>query len=179
MERRSILRNKRGDATDPMIVLIIIAFLAISFIVTIFVNSKIRSIITDTKLMNSTAAPSIVSGLDNVNNNLVQRGFITIIAILVIFTMLSAFMVRQHPAFIFLNIIMLAVTIFVAVFVANVYGALENNSTLAPILAQQVMITYVMKHIVMILLGIGAIDMIILFSKLFNAPQGGGGDFGQ
>ena len=173
MALRSLLTNKKGDATDPMMILIIIAFLAISFVVTIFVNTKIKTIITETKLNDSNASPSIVSALDNVNANLVQRGFITIVAILILFTMFSAFMVRQHPAFIFLNILMLAITIFVAVFVANVYGKLEDNSTLAPILAQQAMITYVMKHLVKFVLGIGAINMIILFSKLYNAPSGG------
>lgn len=176
MERRSLLKDKKGDATDPMIIVIIVAFLAISFIVTIFVNTKIKSIITETQLSNSTASPAIISALDNVNNNVVQRGFITIIAILILFTMFSAFMVRQHPAFIFLNILLLGVTIFVSVFISNTYAALEDNVTLAPILAQQGMITYVMKHLVKFVLGIGAINMIILFSKLFNAPQGG--DFG-
>lgn len=176
MERRSLLKDKKGDSTDPMIILIVLAFLALSFIIGIFVNSKIKNIIDTTALNESAAYPAITGALASVNEVGVQRGFILILAILIMFTIFSAFLVKQHPAFIFLNIVLLAVTIFVSVFVANSYAILEDNPTLAPILEQQAMITFVMKNIAKILLAVGAINMIVLFSKLFNAPRGG--DFG-
>jgi hypothetical protein len=159
-----------------MIILIVLGFLALSFIIGIFVNTKIKTIIDTTALNESAAYQSISTGLASVNDVGVQRGFILILALLIMFTIFSAFMVKQHPAFIFLNIVLLGVTIFVSVFVANSYAILEDNATLGPILEQQSMITYVMKHLTKILLAVGAINMIVLFSKLQNAPRGG--DFG-
>lgn len=174
MELRSL--NKKGDATDPMIILVILAFLAISFIVGIFVNTKIQTIIQTTALNDTDAAPAITSALDIVNAKTIQRGYAMIFAVLVMFTLFSAFLVRQHPAFIFINIILLVVTMFTAVFVGNIYGALQDNPTLGPVIADQGIITAIMTNIVKIIMVIGGLNMIILFSKLFGAPQGG--DFG-
>ena len=57
-------------------------------------------------------------------------------------------------------------------------SVLANNPELASVIADQVMITFFMEHAVKIALGLGAISMVIVFSKLFQAPTGGafGGD---
>lgn len=174
MELRKL--NKRADATDPMIILIVLAFLAISFVIGIFVNTKIQSVIQTTALNETNVSSNIISALDTVNTKTIQRGFGVILGVLVLFTLFSAFLVRQHPAFIFINIFLLIVTMFVAVFIGNVYGLLQDNPTLGPVLASQGIITVVMNNIVKIIMAIGGLNMIILFSKLFQAPQGG--DFG-
>lgn len=163
--------NKKGDATDYMIILLIIFFLAVSFIIGIFVNTKISDVISTTALNESVAYESINTSFTNINANGVQRAFVAMFAILIIFSLLSAFLVRVHPAFLFIYIIMLAITMFTAVFVGNVYGQMQDNATLNAVMETQPMINYIMTNIVKIIMGIGGLSMIIVFAKLFGAPS--------
>jgi hypothetical protein len=165
--------GKKGDASDTLVLLIILFFLAVSFIVVIFVNTKLQEVVQTTELNSSVAAPSILRAFDRMNTTTVQRGFVMILALAIIFMMVSAFMVRVHPIFLFIYIFTLGITIFVAVFLANMYEALVNTPALAEIAAQQTMITWVMQHIVRVTLVAGVISMIVIFSKIFSAPVGG------
>ena len=65
---------------------------------------------------------------------------------------------------------MLAVTIFVSIFLANSYATLVENPLFVEIASNYEMMTWVMQHIVKILIGVGALSMIIIFGKI-----GGGG----
>lgn len=171
--------NKKGDATDPFIVMVILFFLAVAFIVGIFVNTKISEVITTTALNDSAAAGSIISTFDNLNATGIQRAYVLIFALMVIFVMASAFLVRVHPFWLWIYIFMLFATILTSVFMANTYGALADNANFALIIADQGMITFFMQNAVKIALGISGFSMIIVFSKLFSAPTGGqfGGGF--
>jgi hypothetical protein len=93
--------------------------------------------------------------------------------------MASAFLVRVHPFWIWIYIIMLFATILTSVFMANTYGALADNPIFETIIQQQSMITFFMQHAVKVALAISALSMIVVFSKLFSAPVGGsfGGGF--
>lgn len=164
--------RKKGDVSDPLIVLLIVFFLAISFIVAIFVNTKLSSIITNSALNETAAYSSIDESFDNVNANVVQRGFVMIIGVLVIFVIASSFLVRVHPVFLFLYIIGLAVTMFVAVFLANIYDDLKTSG-LGEVINNNPMISYFMDHLVVFIMAIGGLSMLIVFTKLFGAPTPG------
>ena len=165
--------GRKGDASDIVMFAIIMFFLAVAFIVVIFVNSKLTHVITDTQLSNSTAAPAIISSFNNVNENVVQRGYVIIFAIMLIFMMISSMMVRVHPIFFFIYVITLAVTILLTVYTSNLYASLIENEQFATIAADQTMITFFMKNSIIITLAVGALSMIVLFSKFFSAPFGG------
>lgn len=171
MQRKKL--NKRADATDVFIVTVIVFFLAISFIIGIFVNTKLVSVIQDTALNETNVSTTIISQFEKVNSTGIQRGFMMIFAILLIFTMVSAFLVRVHPAFIFIYIITLLVTVFSSFFMANVYGALVDNPVLAATIASQPIITFFMKNLPIVATGVGLLSMIVVFAKLFIAPTGG------
>lgn len=165
-------KNKRGDATDPMIILIILGFLAVTFIVVIFVNTKISSIISDTRLNESAAFPDIDAAFDQINVNAVQQGFILMFGIMIIFVIASSFLVRVHPVFLFLYIFVLIATIVAAVFVGNFYDKLQDNAELNAIMITQPMINTIMNNIVLVTMAIGGLTMLIVFSKVFDAPTG-------
>ena len=63
-------------------------------------------------------------------------------------------------------------SIFTAVYLANAYEMVVSNAQLAALAANYAMMTWVMQNVVMILLGVGALSMVIIFSKVF----GGGGE---
>lgn len=179
MELRNIKRDKKGDVTDVIVFMLIAVFLAISFIVVLLMNDKIKDVIEDTALNDTSASESILDSFDNINSTVVQRGYILFMAILLIGVIVSSFLVRIHPGFLFLYILILGFAIFIAVFAANMYSDLVEVEEIAEIADDQPMITYVMEHLVLITLAVGALSMIIVFSKIFSTPgsmQAGGGD---
>lgn len=163
-------KNKKGDISDIFVFLIILFFLAISFIVGIFVNDKILDVITDTKLNESSASLTIISAFETMNSYTIQRAYVLIAGLLMIGMLVSAFLIRIHPAFIFIYIISLAFAILISVYLGNMYSELVETDVLSEIATSQPMITYFMQHIVIILLSVGALSMIIIFSKIFSQP---------
>jgi hypothetical protein len=167
--------RKKGDPTDIVLFLVIIFFLTVSIVITLFVNNIIsEDVISGTVLNSSSAYESINESFTNINEFGVQRTFIFIFALFIIGILISSFLIRVHPVFLFLYIIMLAVTIFVSIFLANSYATIVDNPLLAEIAENYEMMTWVMQHIVKILIGVGALSMIIIFGKI-----GGGGDGSQ
>ncbi len=162
--------RKKGDPTDIFLFLVIIFFIAVSFIVVIFANTKIHEIISTTALNQSDAYSSIDASFTNINDFIIQRGFTLFFAILVMGILVSSFLIRVHPIFIFIYIITLLVTILTAVYLSNTYALLVANAQLALIADKFATITWVMQHSAKILLAVGAMSMIIIFGKI------GGGD---
>ncbi len=169
MKLRSI--NKKADPSDIILLAIMVFFLAISLVVALYANSKIKEVIDTTALNESAAYPSITSSFNTINTLTVQRGFVLFFGLLIITILVSSFMIKVHPIFIFIYIITLAIAIFVSVYLANVYETVVANTQLASIAANYVMMTWIMQNVVKILLGTGALSMIIIFSKI----AGGGG----
>lgn len=159
------IKNKRGDVSDGIIFIVIIFFLAVSFLVGAFVNSKFQSIVQTTVLNQSTASQDIIDGLDRLTTSGIQRGFVMVFAFLIIGMMLSSFLVRVHPAWIFIYILTMGFAILITVPLANAYAALANAEAIRSVAEQQTMITYIMQHSVKILIGALALSMIILFAK--------------
>jgi uncharacterized membrane protein len=75
----------------------------------------------------------------------------------------------------FIYIILLVVTIFVSIFLANAYATIVENAQLADIADKFEMMTWVMQHIVKILIGVGALSMIIIFGKIGGNSQSSAG----
>ena len=168
MERK----NKRGDVTDIFVFVLIAVFLAISFIVVLFVNNELLDIISTTALNESSASSSIIESFELINTQTVQRGYALFMGILMIGMVVSAFLVRVHPAFIFIYIITLAFAIFVSVYLGNMYNDFIAVDEIAVIANQQPMINFFMENLLKIVLVVGALSMIIVLSKIFGSPGG-------
>lgn len=161
--------NRKGDISGGIVLIIIVFFLAISFIVVAFANDKIKNIIEDTPLNQSEAADNIITSIDYLTTTSINRAFIFLFSFLIIGMMLSSFLVRVHTAWIFLYVLFLVFSVIIAVPLANTYQAVIEASALSGIAAQQTAITFVMQHSVKILIGATLLSWIILFAK----PQGG------
>lgn len=165
--------NRKGDATDIIFFGVIIFFLAVAFVVVIFVNTKLSEVVSGTVLNQSAAAPAILEGFNNINQTVTQRGYVLIFAILIIGQLISAFLVRVHPVFIFVYLFTLVMSILNAVYLSNLYQAIIENAQFAAIASNYPMITYIMQHAIKILVAVGSLGMIVTFSKL-SSPQSGG-----
>ena len=172
------MRNitKKSDPTDITLLLVILFFLTVSMVVALYANSKIKDIIDTTVLNESAAYPSIETSFATINELTVQRGFTLFFGILVIGIIASSFLIKVHPVFIFIYIITLAVAMFVGVYLANTYEMIVENPQLAELAANYATMTWVMQHILLILLAVGAMSMIIIFGKLFGGGSTSLGD---
>lgn len=162
--------NKKGDVTESVYFLVIIFFLAVSFVVVAFVMTKFSYVVGSTALNQSQVASQIETSLDYMSTTTIQRSFVILFAFSIIAMMVSAFLVRVHPIWLFVYIIVLATSILLAVPLANTYNTLISIEPLDDIANQQTAMNYIMRHIVQILIGAMFISWIILFSK----PQDGG-----
>ena len=162
--------EKKGDPTDIFLFLVIMFFIAISFVVALYANSKVHEIISTTALNQSDAYASIDASFTNIDNFVVQRAFTLFFAVLIIGILVSSFLIRVNPVFIFIYIITLITSILTAVYLANTYALMVSNGQLAALASRYGTITWFMKHITKILLAVGAMSMIIIFGKI------GGGD---
>ena len=171
--------KKKADPTDIVLIAIVLFFLAISLVAALFANTIIQRVISTTALNQSAAYSSINTSFDRVNNYTVQQGFVLMFGLLIIGNIASAFLIRVHPVFIFIYIITLAVSIFVGVYMANTYAMLVANPLFADFATKYTMITFIMQHSIKILLGVGALGMLIIFGKIAGGGVGAGsGDFG-
>jgi len=166
-----MLNQKKGNPVELFLVLIVLFFIVISFVVVLFDNSKIQEVISTTVLNSSSAYESINNSFTTINEFTVQRAFVLFFTILCIGVLVSSFLVRSHPIFLFLYIITLGVAIFVSLYLANAYALVVSNPQLASISENYAMMTFVMRNVGKILLAVGGLSFVILFGKI-----GGGGN---
>lgn len=167
--------KRKGDPTDYLLLLVILFFITISFVVTLYANGIIQNIISTTALNESSAYESINASFTTINEFTVQRAFTIFFGLLVIGILVSSFLVRVHPVFLFVYIFLLGITIFVSVYLANTYEMVVATEQFATMSANYETMTWVMEHIATILLAVGALSMIIIFGKI-GLNQSGGND---
>lgn len=164
--------NNKGDVTDITLFLILIFFLAISLVVALFANTQIKKVIDETPLNQSSAYSSISASFNIINTYTTQRGFVLMFAILCIGMLVSAWLIKVHPIFLFLYILTLGFAIFIAALLANTYALFVANDMIADFSADYSLITWVMRNIIRILLAVGILSIIIIFGK----AAGGAGE---
>lgn len=168
-----LIKNKKGDVSSIVTFMVMVFFLAVAFLISAFATNQFKEVITDSALNGTNVSVSSVDHLDRMTNTSIQYGYIAIFSFLIIGMMISSFMVRIHPAFLFIYVIFLLVAIFIGVPLANTYQEVAESSGIVDIASQQTLIEWTMEYMPFILLGVGALSMIITFGKLIR--QNGGG----
>jgi len=163
-----MLKGKKGDASIIIFMLIIIFFIAVSFLVVNYVGAELIEIM-DTTILNSTeAAPAISDAMETITTSTIDNGVLIIFVFLIIGIIISSFMIRVHVVWLFLYIIFLAVGIFLAVFLGNAYQDISERTIFAAAVANMPITIWIMQNIVRIMLGVGALSMVVVFSKVFG-----------
>ncbi len=162
---RKLSEDKRGDVTDMIIFLISIFTFAIILFIFTFVISEISDGLRTSGMNNTAEGSDAIDQLDDFGVLGIQRGFFLLFIGFIIITLLTSFLVRTHPIFMFLYIFILGLTIFIGTFLGNAYNDMVNNPVFAEQLVSQTLFHLVMDNIVTILLAVGALSMIIVFSK--------------
>ena len=158
-------QTKKGDLPDMLIFLVSITILAIGLFVFAFIIPEISTGLGNAGLNDSAEGVVVVNQLTSIGTKLIQNGFFLLFVGLIMGTMISSFLARTHPIFLFLYIIFLGITIFLATYLGNFYETFSSTGIFAETLASQTLINLVMNNLVKITLGVGALSMVILFSK--------------
>ncbi len=172
---KRLKKDKKGDVTDMVILLITIFVMAVGFFVLAFVIPSITNGLEATALNDSIEGSDAINQLESFGTVGIQRGFFFLFIGLIISTLITSFLVRVHPIFLFLYIIFLIIAVFLGTYLGNAYEQLSQNPAFASILASQTLINVVMNNIITILIGVGALSMIIVFAKFSSFSKGGGG----
>lgn len=168
---RSILKKKKAELSDMLIFVITIFILAIGFFILIFVIPAISGGLRNAGLNNTEEGMGAIDQMDTIGTQTINYGFMLLFGGLVMSIMITSFLVRTHPIFLFLYIFFLAITLLLSIYLGNVYYDLQHNEIFASTVDNASFINVVMNHIVEIALGVGALSMIIVFAK-FNSGGG-------
>lgn len=170
-----MLTFKKGDLPDMLIFLITIFVFAIGLLIFAFVIPKISDGLITAGMNESSEGATSIAELAELGNTGMQTGFLFLFTGFVMGLMISSFLVRTHPIFIFLYVIFLGITVFLGTYIGNAFEQVATSPALADTAASQGLITIVMQNIVLITLAIGALSMIIIFAKFSGIKSSGGG----
>ena len=166
-----LFQTKKGDLPDMLIFLVSITVLAIGLFVFAFIIPTISTGLGNAGLNDSAEGIVAVNALSDIGTRVIQNGFFLLFVGLIMGTMISSFLARTHPIFLFLYIIFLGITVFLATYLGNFYETFSSADIFVDTLASQTLINFVMNNIVKITLGVGALSMVILFSKFTTSGR--------
>lgn len=162
--------SKKGDLPDMLIFVITILIFAIGLLVFAFIIPEIADGMNIAQMNDTSQARAAIAELTELGTNGMQKGFFFLFVGLMMSLMITSFLVRTHPIFLFMYILFLGITIFIATFLGNAFEQLATSPALAATAATQGYITIVMQNLTIISLVAGALSMIIIFAK-FSSVQ--------
>lgn len=165
------LKGKRGDITDSLAFIITTIILGVGLFIVAWIIPQITNGLNQANLNNSVEGANAINQLSDFGLNGIQAGFFWLFIGLCIAQIISAFYVDTHPIWLFLYIIFLGISIILGAYLGNMYEQIITNAAFAGF--SQGYITVVMQNILKITLAVGALSMIIIFSKwaYFNGSQ--------
>lgn len=169
-----MLKYKKGDLPDMLIFLITIFVFAVGLLIFAFVIPEISEGLNTAALNNTPEARGAIDKITELGVEGMQRGFLFLFVGFIMGLMISSFLVRTHPIFLFMYILFLGLTLFLGTFIGNAFEQVVTSDALASTAASQGLITIVMQNIVLISLAVGALSIIIIFAKFSGSGRGGG-----
>ncbi len=168
-----MITYKKGDLPDMLIFLITIFIFAIGLLIFAFVIPEISLGLETAGMNDSAEGKSAIEELTELGDEGMQKGFLFLFFGFIMGLMISSFLIRTHPIFLFLYIIFLGLTVFLGTYIGNAFEQVATSSALAPTLATQGLISIIMQNIVLITLAVGALSMIIIFAKFAGFKREG------
>ncbi len=159
------IKNKKGDVPDMLIFMVLVFAFAVILFVFTFIIPQLTDGLRTGGLNNTPEGASAIDQLEDFGSDGIQRGFFLLFMGFIISTFITSFLVRTHPIFLFLYVFILALTILVGGYLGNAYEDLSHVPIFAEQLQNQSLINVVMDNYVIILLGVGALSMFIVFAK--------------
>lgn len=174
-----MFNNKKGDLPDMFIFIVTAFVFSIGFMILAFIIPAVADGLLATGGLNeSQGALNTIEAIRELGATGMQRGFFFLMIGLMMSTMITSFLTKTHPIFLFMYIFFLGITLFVGGYLGNAFEQFASSPVLVDTLGSQGLISIFMKNIVIITLITGALSMIIIFAKFSsffgNRQQGSG-----
>jgi len=166
------LHSKKGDLPDMLIFIVTLFIFAIGLLVLAFVVPAIADGLSQAGLNESSGGFDAIEEISELGANGLQKGFFFLMVGLIMSTMITSFLTRQHPIFLFMYIFFLGITLFIGGYLGNAFEQFATSPVLVDTLGDQGLISIVMQNIVIITLVTGALSMIIIFAKFSSVNSG-------
>lgn len=166
------IKNKKGDVTDILSLVIIAFVLIIGFFIIAFIVPYVTNGLRIAGLNNTAEGASAINSLEDYGVNGIQTGVTWLFFGLCIATLISAFYADTHPIWLWLYIIFLVIAIILAGYLANAYQTIIESSYFANF--SQNMTTTLMQYSVYIYIGVACLSFILIFTKWAYLGNSGG-----
>lgn len=169
-----MLKEKRGEVTDVLTVVVTTSIMAIGLFVLAFAVTQIAGGLAATSLNDTQEAADTIESISNLGSNTIQNGFLFFHFALLMGVIITSFLTRSNPVFMFLYIFFGIVSVVISVYMSNVYTQIATSGAFAGFVGSQTFFNAIMNNLTIITVGIYALSLIIVFSKGFGF--GGGAD---
>ncbi len=167
--------NKRGDVTDIFIFLILLFILGVGLFIFAFIIPQISEGLENAGMGESSEGANAVQQLEKFGTTQIQMGFFLLFVGLIISTLISAFLIRVHPIFMFLYILFIILTVFLGTYLGNAYDQMRNISIFAETMESQTLINLVFENLLTIIIAVGSLSLVIIFAKFSSFGRSSGG----
>lgn len=158
-------RNKRGNAiTDSLTVLTVMFVFGILSVVGYMVFDDLNSTLQDDPNMGATAK-GISSGLYDKYPATLDGAFLTAFVLMVIFAIVSVFVIDTHPIYFILAVVLLIAVFTIGGFLANAYDDIMTEPDLAVYANDFTATGFIMGNLMQVILGVVMVMLVALFAK--------------
>lgn len=157
--------NKKGNAVlDGITIVVVMVALGIFLL---FGNYIIDTLNTDIQAADDIGADAkgVVSTINSNYVSLFDNLFLFAFILLVIFILVSVFLIDTHPIFFIVSAILLIFVFVVAGLLANVYNDVATDSDLVTYSNNFTYMSWLMTHLLEVIIGLGFLISIVLFAK--------------
>jgi hypothetical protein len=164
MRRFSEGCNPRNAILDTLVIVIILSVLAIVSVIAYNAFTEVNAdIMADDTMMSE--AQNISNDLHTKYPPLMDNLFLFAFVLLVIFVVISVFMLDTHPIFFIVTVILLIAVFVVAMLLSNVYDDVMTDATLAGSANMFPYMSWMNDNLLGLVIGIGFLISIVLFIK--------------
>lgn len=161
-EKKGFFRNKKGSFIDLILIAVFVFVFCITSLIVFMVVGRFNDEIQDNSQMDHYARNASIDGV-NFFTGALDNSILFVMAMLVIGVLAMAALVRVHPFFIFLFIIVLAVFIFICGIFSNVYETMAENPQLSTYANQLTNISNIMTYLPFIIGIVGFLLAIVMY----------------
>jgi len=162
----SLIGKKKGNAViEGLTVLVLITVFAIGGIWGMRIFDDLNSDIQADDSMD-TQAQEVSDSLYTKYPTLIDNLFLFMFVMFIIFVLVSAFLIDSHPIFFIISAILLLAIFVAAIFVGNAYNEIATDPEVSDYANAMPYMSFVMRHIVEMIIGIGFMTSIVMFIKI-------------
>ena len=158
------MKNKRGDFTGVLFLVVMIAAFAIFLLIVGYITPVISDNLISQIGISEEINNSFLASSNTAHNTLPTLWFIMFGGLLIAL-IITAYFIPSHPVFIIPYFILLGVVFLVSIALSNAYEALYTNATFTTAAQEQTIIYFIMSNLPLVSLIVGVLIMVISFAK--------------